>query len=390
MFFKEIDVFSYPTTEETTMKFTVNSTELQRVLNKVGGAIPSKSTMPILESFLFDLVNNSLTITATDLDVSLTASVQVSGSEDGKIAVPAKRLMDTIRSLPGDISPEFTIDTTTNKIKIVTGNGEYMLTGESAKEFPSLPQFAGSEQVRFDNVLLKRLIHRTSFAVSSDELRPAMMGILFQGKNSHLRAVATDGHRLVRVDLDLSGASALTRDVIVPARALNLVARSVESGTSTVTVSNTHVRFSFDSTQLISRLIDEKYPNYESVIPQDNDKIMTIDRESTVSSLRRVALYASATTHQVRFEVSKSGVVISAQDIDFGGEAKETVPCEYEHDALEIGFNSNYVVDILTHLDSSKVVFSFSSPTRAGVVAPAEQKADENVIMLVMPVRLNA
>ena len=372
------------------MKFTVNSADIQRALNKVGGAIPSKSAIPILESMLFDLVNDQLTITATDLDVSLTISIQVKGSEDGRIVVPAKRLVDTIRSLSPEVSPDFSIDTTTNKIRISTTNGEYNFTGESAKEFPNLPQFTSSDEIRLDAASLKRLVHRTAFAVSSDELRPAMMGVLLQARDGDLRAVATDGHRLVQVDQQLQGAEALKRDVIVPARAFTLVARSLESGICTIIVNNTHIKFTFESTQLISRLIDEKYPNYESVIPRENNKEMTIDRESTVLSLRRVALYASATTHQVRFEINKSVLTISAQDVDFGGEAKETMSCEYSHDTMEIGFNSTYVVDILTHLDSQKVVFRFSSPTHAGIVAPAEQKNGEKIIMLVMPVRLNA
>lgn len=373
--------------EETVMKFTVNTTELQRALSKVGGAIPSKSTMPVLESFLVDLVNDTLVITATDLEVSLTASVKVQGSEDGRIVVPAKRLLDTVRSLP-DVSPTFNIDTTTNKIKIVTENGEYTLTGENAKEFPALPQFTSSEELRLDNALLKRLIHRTAFAVSGDELRPAMMGILLQGKGKSLSAVATDGHRLVKVDQQLPSSATLKRDVIVPARACNLVARSAESGTSTISLSSTHIRFAFDSMQLISRLIDEKYPNYESVIPHDNDKVMTVNREEIVAALRRVALYASATTHQVRLDIKENALTISAQDIDFGGEARESVSCEYKQEPLEIGFNSGYVTDILTHLDSEKVAFSFSTPTRAGLVSPAVQNEDEGIIMLVMPVRL--
>lgn len=387
MFLGHFTHFNLFPPEDTTMKFKVNTTELQRALSKVGGAIPSKSTMPVLESFLFDLVNDTLVITATDLEVSLTASLKVQGYEDGRIAIPAKRLQDTVRSFP-DISPTFTIDTTTNKIKIVTENGEYTLTGENAKEFPSLPQFAGSEELRLDTSLLKRIIHRTAFAVSADELRPAMMGILLQGKGKKISAVATDGHRLVRVDQQLPATASLKKEVIVPARACNLVARSAEGGVNTIALSTTHIRFSFDSMQLISRLIDEKYPNYESVIPQDNDKTMTVNREATIAALRRVALYASATTHQVRLDIRENTLTISAQDIDFGGEARETLPCQYTQEPLEIGFNSGYVTDILTHLDSEKVDFRFSSPTRAGLVAPSQQKEDEEIIMLVMPVRL--
>jgi DNA polymerase III subunit beta len=194
----------------------------------------------------------------------------------------------------------------------------------------------------------------------------------------------------VKLDQKLSSATTLKRDIIVPAKALHLVGRTIEGGESKIHINDTHIQFSFDKTVLISRLIDERYPNYESVIPSENDKVMMIDRESLISSLRRVALYASATTHQVRFDVKKNALTVMAQDIDFGGEAKELLPCEYSHDVLEIGFNSNYLIDILTHLDSEKIIFKFSTPTRAGLVSPATQQESESVIMLVMPVRLNA
>ena len=371
------------------MKFTVNSTDLQKALAKVGGVVPIKSTLPILENILFDLLNDVLTLTATDMDISLTATLQVKGSEDGCIAIPAKRLLDTVRSLP-DGEPVFTADTTTNKIKITTTNGEFALTGESAKEFPAVPAFKGTDDIILDSVSLKRIIHRTAFAVSTDELRPAMMGVLLQPKGTDLRAVSTDGHRLVKFIHKLPKSTQLKRDIIIPAKALNITSKLVESGDNTLSVSDTHVKVTFDRSVLISRLIDETYPNYESVIPLDNQKTMTVDRQSTIDSIRRVALYASATTHQIKFSVKKSSLTLSAQDVDFGGEAKETIPCEYDGDDLEIGFNSTYVVDILTHLDAEQVAFKFSSPTRAGIVSPAGPKPDEDVIMLVMPVRLNS
>ena len=171
------------------MKFTANSGDLQRTLSKIGGVIPAKSTMPILENMLFDLRNNTLTITATDLELSLIATLNVKGSEDGAIAVPAKRLLDTIRSLP-DISTEFAIDVTTNRIRITTENGEYTLTGEYAREFPSVEQIKTAEEITLETNLLKRIIHRTAFAVSVDELRPAMMGVLLQPRGKELTAVS--------------------------------------------------------------------------------------------------------------------------------------------------------------------------------------------------------
>jgi DNA polymerase-3 subunit beta len=369
------------------MKFTVNSTELQRTLSKLGGVIPTKSTMPILENILFELSGGVLTLTATDLAISLTVSQAVDGKEDGRIAVPAKRLMDTIRSLP-DTTASFTIDTGTNKIRIHTDTGQYQLTGEGAKEYPQIPPFRSQEQFVIETSLLRKIIYRTVFAVSSDELRPAMMGVLFQARGEEFSAVSTDGHRLVRFRQTFSSPVSLEKDIIVPAKALHVVAKSIENGETTIGVSETHIRFTFGDSVLVSRLIDETYPNYESVIPADNTKVLRVQRESAIASIRRVALYASATTHQVRFQMGEDSLEISAQDVDFGGEASEKIPCSFNGEPLEIGFNSVYLIDILSHLDTDEIQMRFSTPTRAGIVEPAGSGSQENVIMLVMPVRL--
>jgi DNA polymerase-3 subunit beta len=342
--------------------------------------------MPILENILLELAGGVLTLTATDLAISLTISMKVDGKEDGKIAVPAKRLMDTMRSLP-DTLASFTIDTTANKVRIQTENGQYQLTGESAREYPQILTFKGEEQFVLDAPSIRRMIHRTSFAVSTDELRPAMMGVLFQARGGELRTVSTDGHRLVRAVQKVS--APLKKDIIVPAKALNVVQKSIEEGETTIGVTDTHVRFSFGESVLVSRLIDETYPNYESVIPGDNTKVVTVSRDAIIASIRRVALYANQTTHQVRFVAEKNGLQVTAQDLDLGGEAKETLPCAYSGEQIEIGFNSQYLVDILTHLESPEVEIRLSTPTRAGIVAPGGDEKSEDVIMLVMPVRLN-
>jgi DNA polymerase-3 subunit beta len=370
------------------MKFTANTIDLQKALNKLSGVVPAKSTLPVLENILFDLFNDALTLTATDMELSLTVSLSVKGEEDGKIAIPAKRLMDTVRSLDEKSLPSFAADITTNKVSITTSNGHYSLTGESAKEFPAVPQFKSTDEIRISSSTVKRIIHRTAFAVSTDELRPAMMGVLLQSKNAELRAVATDGHRLVKVLYKLPKASGFKRDIIIPAKALQIVFKSVDTGDISIAMNDTHIQFVYENTSVVSRLIDETYPNYESVIPSENDKTLTVGREVMISSIRRVSLYASATTHQVRFDVSKSSITISAQDIDFGGEAKELIECEYQGEKLEIGFNATYVLDMLVHLESDKVVFKFSSPTRAGILSPDHPAEDEEVTMLVMPVRL--
>ncbi|MGA9116991.1 MAG: DNA polymerase III subunit beta [Bacteroidota bacterium] len=372
------------------MKFAVHSSELGRALGKVHTVIPARSTSPILENILFELVNDVLTLTATDTQVFLSVSLGVQAKEDGRIAVPARRILDTVRSL-SDEDVRFDIDTTANRILLTTRNGEYSIMGENAKEFPSPPPFKGSDHLQIGTPELKKIIHRTLFAVSADELRPAMMGVLLQTRNETLRAVATDGHRLVRVVHRPSRPSGLKRDIVIPAKALLLLMRTMETGENTISLSETDVRIGFDRTVLTARLIEEAYPNYESVIPQDNDKDMVLQRDALIASLRRVALYASAATHQVRFDVTESSLRVSAQDADLGGEARESLPCTYTGTPLEIGFNSTYLLDMLTHLDDEKVCFRFSAPNRAGIISPAAPgDGADDIIMLVMPVRLTA
>ncbi|MBI5476004.1 MAG: DNA polymerase III subunit beta [Ignavibacteriales bacterium] len=371
------------------MKFSCSSTDLQRVLGNVGGVIPSKSTLPILENFLFQLSKNQLKITSTDLDTSMTVSLNVTGKEDGEIAIPAKRLFETVRALP-NLEIEFSANTDTNKIIMKTSGGEYKLTGESSENFPSIPVFKGKEEVEVENDALRRLITKTIFAVSNDELRPAMTGILLQVRKSEIRAVATDGHRLVRLINSNFSTADFEREIIIPVKALNLISKTANNPKCTIALNENHVMFSFPDTVLISRLIEEKYPSYESVIPLDNEKLLVVNKTQLLNSIRRISLYASSTTHQIRFSVKRSNISVSAEDIDVGSEANESFTCDYGAEPLEIGFNSAYVIDILSHIDTDEVIFKMSSPTRACIIQPFTQKDSENLLMLVMPVRLNA
>ena len=370
------------------MKFTVASSELQKALTKVNGVVPSKSTLPILENILFTLNKNALRLMATDLEVSMAATIEVKGAEDGTLAVPAKRILDTVRALP-DVQLIFHTDETSNKIRMVTDSGEYNLVGESSEKFPAGPQFKGESEIILPGSVLGTLISQTIFSVSTDELRPAMTGVYFQFQADKLTAVATDGHRLVRLSYTNTPSKA-TKDIIVPSKALQLAARSAEGQDVKLSVDATHIQFNFGATTLTSRLIEEKYPNYESVIPLDNDKNLKVGRDLLLASVRRVALYSSTTTHQVRFAVKKNEVKVAAEDVDFGGEAKEKVACSYDAEDLEIGFNASYLIDILSHIDSDEVVFRFSSPIRAAIITPAKNRDKQDVLMLVMPMRLNA
>lgn len=370
------------------MKFSAPSNDLQKVLGNVASVIPAKSTLPILENFLFEVSKSSLTITATDLDTSISTTIKVNNSSDGKIAVPARRFSETIRSLP-NTEIEFIADTQTNKIITKTVNGEYKLTGESSESFPTLPTFEGKSKLEMEGDLLRRLINKASFAVSTDELRPAMMGILFQITKKEIKSVATDGHRLVRF-INSAFSSSVERDIVVPAKALNIVAKSSTEKEHSLVFDENHVMFTFDNTTIIARMIGEKYPNYESVIPVENEKSLVVDKQQLLASVRRTALYASTTNHQVRFSLKKGSLTVSAEDIDFGSEARETITCEYSSEPLEIGFNSTYIIDVLSHIDTDEAIFHFSTPTRAAIVQPVTQRDGENLLMLVMPVRLNS
>ncbi len=372
------------------MKFTVNSLVLQRSLSKLGGVIQPKSTMPILEHLLFDVVNNTLTATATDLGIWMTVKLEVKGQADGTITVPAKRFTDTLRSLP-DTDVDFAADTTTNRITVKTKTGEFNLTGDHHSAFPKMPETEGTDQIDFDGPTLRKIIQKTTFAVSQDELRPAMNGVLLAAKKKSITSVATDGHRLVRYTMTLQKPISFERDVIIPVKTLSIVGRSLEEEASTITLSKTHIRLQFPEWEVVSRLIDETYPRYESVIPAiaDDDKILKANRDTLIQSIRRVSLYANASTHQVRFDIAKDELRVAAQDVDFGWDAKEKISCTFSDTVFMIGFNATYLVDLLGHLDGENVQFRFSSPTRAGLILPEQPTEGEDLLMLVMPVRLN-
>lgn len=262
------------------------------------------------------------------------------------------------------------------------------MVGHDGADYPALPELSDSVSVETDGALLKRAITKTSFAVSRDALRPAMMGIYFQIGRESGKAVATDGHRLVKLQLDHLGSSE-DMDFIVPEKAVSLAAKVATDDSCTLTVDSGYAGFDFGDSRVLARLIDEPYPNYQAVIPVDNDKKMTANKDTMLAAVKRVALYSSTMTNQIRLSVEKDSVVISAEDLERASAANETVPCDYDGDSLVIGFNATYLTEVLSNIDAEDVLFEFSSPNRAGVVTPANQKEGETMMMLIMPVMLN-
>ncbi|MDX1418851.1 MAG: DNA polymerase III subunit beta [Rubricoccaceae bacterium] len=381
------------------MKFTASSADLLKALTTVAGAVPSKSTLPILESILFEREaadgGDALRLAATDLEISIVQRLPVSFETNGtegkdRIAVPAKRLLDTLRALP-DLPVTFASDAEFN-VELTTDQGRYKMVGHDGGDYPALPSLDEAQAIEASADLVKRAIEKTGFAVSRDAHRPAMMGVFFQVHPEHARVVATDGHRLVKLTLDgIQADPAL--EFVAPEKALTLAARATQAGDGegacTIRVGGGFVEFDFGATRVTGRMIDEQYPNYEAVIPVENDRRLAVSRDAMLAAVRRVALYSSSMTHQIRLALQPDELTISAEDIERASEAKERVLCEYSAEPMEIGFNSDYLAQVLQNVDADDVVFEFSSPNRAGVVTPAEQVEGEEVLMLIMPVMLN-
>ncbi len=376
------------------MKFSTSSAELLQALSTASGAVPSKSTLPILECILFERDDNTLRLSATDLEISIVQHVDVQFESNGtpeadRVAVPARRLIDTLRALP-DLPLSFSAARADDayNVTLETDQGRYKMVGHDGADYPALPEMEDGRAVEVDGELLGRAIHTTGFAVSKDALRPAMMGVYFQIGEEHGRAVATDGHRLVKLEMERM-TSAEPLSFIVPQKAMTLAGRIADESVCTLTVGESHVGFDFGRARVLARLIDEAYPNYEAVIPQENDQTLLVSRQAMLNAVKRVGLYSSSMTNQIRLDIQAERVKVSAEDIERSSEAHETVLCEFDGEPMTIGFNAVYLNEVLSNLGAEDVAFALSTPNRAGIVTPQEQAEGEDVLMLIMPVMLN-
>jgi DNA polymerase III subunit beta len=371
------------------MKFLVNSAYLLKQLSNINGVITTNPVVPILENFLFELDKGSLTVTASDLQTSMITDLQVESKEKGSIAVPARILLDTLKNLP-EQPVTFSIDESTYSIEIISDNGRYKLSGENATDFPKVPSVSNDFSADISSEVLARAINNTIFATSNDELRPAMTGVYVNLGENNSTFVATDGHRLVRyrrADVKSSNGSS----IIIPRKALNLLKATLPSENTDVSVNFnlSNAYFKFGNLKMICRLIDERFPDYDNVIPTQNNITMSIERSDLLGALKRISIYANKTTHQVRLKITGSELQISAEDLDFSNEANERLSCDHDNEDIEIGFNAKFLIEMLSNMDSPKIKLTMSAPNKAGVILPAEADSSEDILMLVMPVMLN-
>ncbi|MDR1096795.1 MAG: DNA polymerase III subunit beta [Tannerella sp.] len=373
------------------MKFNVSSMALLSALQSTSKVIASKSTLPILDSFLFNLQGETLTITASDVETRLVTSVDVVHVEgSGLFAIDAKRLLDPLKELP-EQPLTFDINDDNMTVNVDYENGKFNLPGQKGDAYPQQkPLKDSSVRLEIESQILLNGINRALFATADDELRPVMNGIYFDIQPENLTFVASDGHKLVRMR-NLSVQAKERASFILPKKPANILKSLLIKNTETAEVvfdeNNAYVKTS--SFEMVCRLIEGRYPNYDAVIPAENPNNATIDRISFYAALKRIASFSNQASGLVKIQLSENNMIVFAQDIDFSTSAEEKIVCQYMAAPLNIGFKVSSLIEILSNISSENVILQLSDPSRAGVIVPAENEENEELLMLLMPMSLN-
>jgi len=370
------------------MKFIVSSTQLLKHVQQISGVISSNTVLPILEDFLFEIEKNKLTIVATDLETVMKIHMDIEAKDTGRICIPAKILLDSLKNLP-EQPLTFNIDKNYS-VEITSDNGKYKVMGENPDNFPKDPEAETSNSFTMRSSALVTAINKCIFATSSDELRPAMTGIFFELTPKGLRTVATDAHRLVKFSRH-DVACPENANFVVPKKPLNLLKNVLPNNDDELTVSynSSHLFVKLVDTELVCRLIDARFPDYKVVIPVDNPYKLTVNKNDFQNALRRVSVFSNKSTNQVAVTITGSELQLAAQDVDFSFEGNERMACQYDGEDLQIAFNAKFLIEMLSAADTTEVVIELSTPTKAGIIKPTEQKENEELLMLVMPLMLN-
>jgi DNA polymerase-3 subunit beta len=376
------------------MKFVVSSTELLAHLQAISRVISSKNTLPILDNFLFTLSKNDLEITASDLESTLITRMKIENTEgDGSVAIPSRILLDTLKEF--SVQPlTFDINPDTLAVVISSENGKFSVIGQNGIDFPVLPSIKKEKRFSFtlDADLLLSGITRTLFATADDELRPVMGGIFVEASTEKITFVASDAHKLVRYQRTDARAEA-NSSFILPKKPASLLKNILprEEGPVSVEYDDKNAFFTLADYKVVCRLVEGNYPNYNSVIPRNNPRKITIDRVEFYNTLKRVSVFSNQASNLVKLQLTGNQVMVSAQDIDFSISAYERIKCQYEGEEMEIGFKSVFLLEILANLSSQDVVIELADPTRAGLFLPAEiTNESEDLLMLLMPMMINA
>ncbi|MFB1013938.1 MAG: DNA polymerase III subunit beta [Bacteroidia bacterium] len=370
------------------MKFIVNTNQLLNKLQEISGTIVSKPVIPILDHFLFDIKDGVLTATGTDLETSMSTSLDVQSDADVTIAVPSKMCMDTLKALPNQ-PVTFTVQSDKNTIELKSEFGRYKLIGQNADDFPKIPEPTAENSFNMASGVLSSSIAQTIFASGNDELRLSLTGVFVQLFKDNAVFVATDANRLVKVErADIS--PGVEANFILPKKALNLLKTNLPQDDTDCKVdfNESNAFFAFGDVRLICRLIDERYPDYKAVIPTENPNKLSINRQDFLNSVKRISIFGNKTTNQINVKITGSELTMSAEDIDLSNEAVERLGCDYAGEDMEIGFNSKLLIEMLQNISTPDIVIELSTPNRAGIILPNKNIDDENLLMLIMPMMI--
>jgi DNA polymerase-3 subunit beta len=370
------------------MKFIVSSTQLLKHLQQISGVISANTVLPILEDFLFEIEKNKLTVVATDLETVMKISMDIEAKDNGKVCIPSKILLDSLKNIP-EQPLTFNIDKNFG-IEITSDNGKYKVMGENPDNFPKEPAADIANSFTMPSLALVTAINKCLFAVSNDDLRPAMTGVFFELSPKGITCVATDAHRLVRFTR-LDVVCPKTDTFIVPKKPLNLLKSALPLNDSELQISynNNHLFVKHGGTELVCRLIDARFPDYKVVIPTDNPYKLTVNKNDFQNALRRISVFSNKSTNQVALTITGSELQLAAQDVDFSFEGNERMTCQYDGEDLQITFNAKFLIEMLSAADTDEITIELSTPTKAGIIKPSEKSEDEILLMLVMPLMLN-
>ncbi len=368
------------------MKLTITREQLQEGLVAVAASVPTKTTLPVLANLLLEASRDGLRLSGTDLDIAVSTTVPASLDQEGAITLPARKLVEIVRELPSN--PIRIIASGEQRVSIECGRSKFRLLGLPREEFPAFPTVKFDGGWRASAKDLQKLIGHVAFAASTEESRPILNGVLWELRPERMRMVATNGHRLARMDVPTAAAGGGQADLIVPPKALEQIRRLFGADEEVeVARSENHLGFRSPTTQIFTRLIEGPYPNYEQVIPRENDKTATADRAALNAALRRMSIVASDQTHRIRMGFASGTCKLSVQTPDLG-EAQEEVTVAYDGDPLEIGFNAAYLLEILKYIPTDEVRLTFKAPERAATIEPVGWNDPASYLTLVMPLRL--
>ena len=370
------------------MKFIVSSSALLKQLQHIAGVINANTVLPILEDFLFEVEKNKLCVVATDLETVMRIQMDIEAKDSGKVCIPAKILLDSLKNIP-DQPLTFNIDKNFG-IELTSDNGKYKVMGENPDNFPKEPAADDTTTFTSTSAALITAINKTLFAVSNDDLRPAMTGVFFELDKKGMQTVATDAHRLVRYKRkDVSCPK--NDSFIVPKKPLTLLKTALPVNDDEISISynSNHLFVKHGTTQMSCRLIDARFPDYKVVIPTDNPYKLMVNKNDFQGALRRVSIFSNKSTNQVALSIAGSELELTAQDIDFSFEGDERMKCQYDGEDLTIAFNAKFLIEMLSAADSDEVKIELSTPTKAGIIKPTDQDENEELMMLVMPLMLN-